>query len=67
MSDNIGTTIGAYLGYVSTVLMFSLSVFAICNHRRCRSKCFGHDETVFSIDVEATTPPDKPTIHIPAT
>jgi hypothetical protein len=64
MSDSIGTTIGSYLGYVSTVLMFGLSIFAMCNHKRIRSHCCGR-ETVVSIDVEATTPPEnKPTLKV---
>lgn len=63
MSDSIGMTIGSYLGYVSTVLVFALSVFAMCNHKRIRSRCCGK-ETVVSIDVEATTPPEKPTVQV---
>ena len=34
------------------------SILAVINHRRLRSNCNGN-EVVISLDVEATTPPEK--------
>ena len=55
MSDttSILAYIGAGMGIASTVL-------GIVNHRRVRSTCCGH-KTEVSLDVEATTPPERPT------
>ena len=53
MSDttSILAYIGAGMGIASTVL-------GIVNHRRVRSTCCGH-KTEVSLDVEATTPPER--------
>ena len=53
MSDT--TTI---LAYVGTVMGVSSTLLGIVNHRRIRSNCCGH-KTEMSIDVEATTPPER--------
>ena len=53
MSDT--TTI---LAYVGTVMGVSSTLLGIVNHRRIRSNCCGV-KTEMSIDVEATTPPER--------
>jgi hypothetical protein len=58
MSDNVATTIGSYLGYVSMVVMGIGSIVALVNHRTIRSKCCGREASV-SLDIDATTPPKK--------
>jgi hypothetical protein len=63
MSDSIATTIGAYMGYVSMVVMGIGSIVAVVNKRRCRSACCGHEATV-ELNIEAVTPPTKPAINI---
>jgi hypothetical protein len=63
MSDSVATTIGAYLGYVSMVVMGIGSIIAMVNKRRCRSACCGHEASV-ELNIEPTTPPTKPAVTI---
>jgi hypothetical protein len=51
------------LSVISTVVSVGAMVIVIVNHKRIRSRCCGK-ETVVSIDVEATTPPEKPTVQV---
>ena len=61
MSDT--TTI---LAYVGTVAGIASTLLTIINHRRVRSNCCGM-KTEVSLDVEATTPPERQlTIKTPA-
>lgn len=53
MSDT--TTILAYIG---AAMGISSTVLGIVNHRRVRSNCCGV-KTEVSLDVEATTPPER--------
>jgi hypothetical protein len=54
--DSVATQIGAYLGYVSMVVMGIGSIVALVNHRTLRSRCCGREASV-SLDISATTPP----------
>jgi hypothetical protein len=63
MSDTTAMMIGSYAGYISMVMMIVGTVIAAVNRRRCRSACCGHEATV-ELNIEPTTPPEKPTIHI---
>ncbi len=63
MSDTTAMMIGSYAGYISMVMMIVGTVIAAVNRRRCRSACCGHEATV-ELNIEATTPPEKPTIRI---
>ena len=58
--DSTATVIGAYLGYVSMVVMGIGSIVALVNHRRIRSTCCSREVSV-SLDIDATTPP-KPEV-----
>jgi hypothetical protein len=58
MSDNVATTIGSYLGYVSMVVMGIGSIIALVNRRRVRSACCGHVAEV-SLEIDSTSPPKK--------
>ena len=50
--------IGSYLGYASMIVMGIGSIVALINHRRIRSTCCTREVSV-SLDIDATTPPDK--------
>ena len=43
---------------VSVAIVIGREIVKAINHRRCRSNCCGK-EAVVSVDVEATTPPEK--------
>ena len=58
MSDSIATQIGAIAGYISLCLMIAGTLIAAINHRRISSECCGRKGSV-SLDISATTPPDK--------
>ena len=60
--DSVATQIGAYLGYVSMIVMGIGSIVALVNHRTLRSRCCGHEASV-SLDISATTPP-KPEVKV---
>jgi hypothetical protein len=54
------------LAYVGTIMGVSSTLLGIVNHRRIRSNCCGV-KTEVSLDVEATTPPERQlTIKTPA-
>jgi hypothetical protein len=63
MSDSTATQIGSYAGYISMVMMIIGTVVAAVRNRRCRSTCCGHEATV-ELNIEPTTPPEKPQIKI---
>jgi hypothetical protein len=46
------------VAYVAIALSVSTAVLGVINHKRVRSTCCGKKVEV-SLDVEATTPPDK--------
>jgi hypothetical protein len=46
------------VSYVAIALSVSTAVLGVINHKRVRSTCCGKKVEV-SLDVEATTPPDK--------
>lgn len=50
------------LSISAVVISVAGSVFAVLNHKRCRSRC-GQTEIVASIDVENTTPAEKPAMN----
>jgi hypothetical protein len=70
MADPVATQIGSIAGYISLCLMIVGSLIAAINHRRISSECCGRRGSV-SLDINATTPPDKksdekPTVSVPA-
>ena len=58
--DSVATQIGAYLGYVSMIVMGIGSIVALVNHRTLRSRCCDREASI-SLDISATTPP-KPEV-----
>jgi hypothetical protein len=63
MSDSTATTIGAYLGYVSMVVMGIGSIIALVNRSRIRSSCCGHEASV-SLVIEPVSPDKKPDVKV---
>lgn len=56
---------GGIAGIVSLVIVITRELYKAINHRRIRSKCCDKEISA-SIDIEATTPPTKPTPTAPA-
>lgn len=55
------TTVGAYSGYVSLVLILVGGLIAACQRHRIRSTCCGGEVTVA---LETTTPERKPSVVV---
>ena len=55
------TTVGAYSGYVSLVLLLVGGLIAACQRHRIRSTCCGSEVTVA---LETTTPERKPSVVV---
>ena len=55
------TTVGAYSGYVSLVLVLVGGLIAACQRHRIRSSCCGGEVTVA---LESTTPERKPSVVV---
>lgn len=60
MSDSIATTIGAYLGYVSMVVMGIGSIVALVNRHRIRSSCCGREGSI-ELNIESSSPKNQTT------
>lgn len=58
------STQGFSLGSLISIMVFLLAYLAKLNHQRIRSTCC-NKLCITSIDVEATTPPEKLEIKIP--
>ena len=59
--DSVATTIGAYAGYISMCMMILGGIITAVNRRRIRSACCGREASV-ELNIEATTPPERPTV-----
>lgn len=62
MGDSVATTIGAYAGYISMCMMVLGGIITAVNRHRIRSACC-HREVSFELNIEATTPPERPKIE----
>ena len=49
-------TLGQYSGYIAMIIAMGAMIVGICNHKTCRSRCFGREATV-SLDIGPSTPP----------
>lgn len=56
-------TLGQYSGYIALLISMGAMIIGVVNHKRIRSSCCGRVGSI-SLDIEPTSPPEKPTVVI---